>query len=333
MNASILASAIAPVILILALGFGAGKHHSFSADQASGLSQLALTYALPAALFLGMAQFNRGILIEQGPIAALMLFGYSGLYICLYSVLRLLRMGRLEAALLAYTFSSTAVPIYGLTVLSPIYGADVATGIVGLTALVTNITQVSLAVFMLHSGSADPGVAPLVPAHPAHAADVQAKSGASPSALATIAHSIANPLVWAPALGAFFALLGFPLSPYVATALKPLAVSSAGVAIFASGLILAAHRVKLTSPVVIVGCVISLVLQPALFFLAIKAAGLSGTMVQAAFVASSMPTGTPSVLFAQQYKTCEAETASIMLVSTLGMLAALPATIALSAYL
>src|SRR4051812_10524830 len=78
-NASILASAIAPVILVLALGFGAGKHHSFSADQASGLSQLALTYALPAALFLGMAQFNRSILIEQGPIAALMLVGYSGL--------------------------------------------------------------------------------------------------------------------------------------------------------------------------------------------------------------------------------------------------------------
>jgi predicted permease len=69
-------------------------------------------------------------------------------------------------------------------------------------------------------------------------------------------------LVWAPALGAFFALLGLPLSPYVATALKPLAVSSAGVAIFASGLILAAHRVKLTSPVVIAGCVISLVVQP-----------------------------------------------------------------------
>jgi malonate transporter len=46
-----------------------------------------------------------------------------------------------------------------------------------------------------------------------------------------------------------------------------------------------------------------------------------------------MPSGTPSVLFAQQYKSCEAETASIMLVSTLGMLVALPAGVALSAYL
>ena len=40
-----------------------------------------------------------------------------------------------------------------------------------------------------------------------------------------------------------------------------------------------------------------------------------------------------SVLFAQQYAACEAETASIMLVTTLGMLIALPASIELSAHL
>jgi thiamine pyrophosphate-dependent acetolactate synthase large subunit-like protein len=47
----------------------------------------------------------------------------------------------------------------------------------------------------------------------------------------------------------------------------------------------------------------------------------------------AMPTGTPSVLLAQQYNTCEAETANIMLVTTLGMLVALPAGVAVSAYL
>ncbi len=76
-----------------------------------------------------------------------------------------------------------------------------------------------------------------------------------------------------------------------------------------------------------------MVVQPALFFLIIKLAGLSGAMVLATNAASTMPTGTPSVLFAQQYRTCEAETASILLVVTLGMLVALPASVALSAYL
>jgi predicted permease len=56
-------------------------------------------------------------------------------------------------------------------------------------------------------------------------------------------------------------------------------------------------------------------------------------MAHAASVARTMPTGTPSVLYAQQYKSCEAETAGIMLVTTLGMVIALPASIALSIYL
>ena len=311
MNLSILISAIAPVIVVLALGFAAGRQHSFNADQARGFSRLALSYALPAALFLGMAHFDRALLLRQGPVAIVMLIGYSGLYLVLYFLLRALGTDKLKSALLGYTFSSTAVPIYGLTVLVPIYGNEVATGIVGLAALITNLAQVSVAVFLLQSA----GARVVSPA----------------SAMATIGHTATNPLVWAPVLGAFVALAGLPLSPYVSTALWPLAVSAAGVAIFASGLALAEHPIRLTSPTVIVGALVSLVIQPALFFSMIKLGGISGPMAHAAFVASAMPTGTPSVLFAQQYAVCEAETASIMLLTTVGMLIVLPVGIALSA--
>jgi len=320
---SILISAIAPVIFVLALGVAAGKHKRFSEEQARGFSRLALTYALPAALFLSMAHFDRSLLMQQGPTAAVMLSGYSGLYLVLYWLLRALDMDKLKAALLGYTFASTAVPIYGLTVLTPIYGGQVDAGIVGLAALVTNLAQVSVAVFLLRSASAELG----------SAKNGRVNRGQATSVVRTIADSAANPLVWAPVLGAIVALFGLPLSPYVSTALNPLAVSAAGVAIFASGLVLADHQMKLMSSTVIVGSLVSLVVQPALFFAMIKVAGLSGAMAHAAFVASAMPTGTPSVLFAQQYKSCEAETASIMLVTTLGMLVALPASIALSAFL
>ena len=312
-SASVLVTAIAPVILVLALGFVAGKRHSFSRDQAQGFSRLALSYALPAALFLGMAHFDRALLLKQGALAIIMLIGYSGLYLFLCWLLRVLGMDKLRAALLGYTFASTAVPIYGLTVLVPIYGEQVGTGIVGLAALVTNVAQVSVAVFLLQSAAGG--------------------SATGTSILATIGRSATNPLVWSPIVGAMFALFGVPLSPDVLAALRPLAISASGVAIFASGLVLAAHRIKLASATVVVGSLISLVVQPALFFIMIKVAGVSGAMAQAAFVASTMPTGTPSVLFAQQYEACEAETASIMLVTTLGLLLALPASIALSAYL
>jgi malonate transporter len=65
-SVSILISARAPVILVLALGYSAEKHHSFNADQAKALSYLALKYALPAALFPGMAHFDRALLLRKG---------------------------------------------------------------------------------------------------------------------------------------------------------------------------------------------------------------------------------------------------------------------------
>jgi hypothetical protein len=132
--------------------------------------------------------------------------------------------------------------------------------------LVTNLAQVSVAVFLLQSASAELG----------SAKNGRVKRGQATSVVRTIADSAANPLVWAPVLGAIVALFDLPLSPYVSTALNPLAVSAAGVAIFASGLVLAAHQMKLMSSTVIVGSLVSLAVQPALFFAMIKAAGLSG---------------------------------------------------------
>jgi predicted permease len=138
--------------------------------------------------------------------------------------------------------------------------------------------------------------------------------------------------VWAPVLGGVLAVLGLQLSPYVAATLEPLAAAASGVAIFASGLVLAAHRVNL-SPLVLLGSLIVLAVQPALFFLAMKLGGLNGTMASATVVASAFPTATIAILFSQQYRTAEAETASVMLITTVGMIVAIPLTMIASAYL
>lgn len=313
MSFQILFSAIAPVMLVLALGYAAGKHRDFDADQTAGFSRLALQYALPATLFLGMAHFNRKLLMEQAPVAVIMLLGYSAFFLVAYGLLRWMKMDALRAALLGYTVSSTAVPIYGLTVLTPIFGATDGTGIVGLAALVTNLTQVSVAIFLLQSAAPAPGT--------------------SPSILDTMRRAARNPLVWAPVLGVLFSLSGLHLSPLVNAALEPLAVSAAGVAIFASGLALAAYPVKLTSKTVVLATLVCLVVQPALFFLLVKLAGAPGSMAKAAFVASCMPTSTPTVLFAQEYRVLESETATIMLLTTVLMLVTLPVCLALSAHL
>jgi predicted permease len=46
-----LCGVLVPLFFVLLLGYLAGKAHSFSGDQVSGLSKLALGFALPASLF------------------------------------------------------------------------------------------------------------------------------------------------------------------------------------------------------------------------------------------------------------------------------------------
>lgn len=312
MDPATLISALAPVLLVLGLGFAAGKHRSFDDDQTRGLSHLALAYALPAVLFLSMAHFDRATLLAQAPVALVMLAGYSGLYLCLYALLRAAKFGRLESALLGYTFASSSVPVYGLTVLTPIYGKETGAAVVGLVALITNLAQVSIAVFLLESAAP--------------------RQGERPSVLRSISRSVTNPLVWAPVLGGILALTGLHLSPLVTTTLEPLAASAAGVAIFAAGLVLASHRATF-SPLVVAGALTVVVLQPALFFAGMKIGGIDGPMAGAAVVASAFPNATVAILFAQQYRTAQAAIASIMLITTLGMTVSIPLTLAASGYL
>lgn len=311
-DAPTLIAALAPVLLVLGLGFAAGKHHSFDDDQTRGLSHLALTFALPAALFLSMAHFNRHTLVEQAPVALVMLAGYSGLYLLLYGLFRALKRPRLEAALLGYTFTSSSVPVYGLTILSPIYGADTGSAVVGLVALITNLAQVSIAVFLLESATP--------------------KAGEHPSLARSIGRAATNPLVWAPLLGGALALTGVHLSPYVAGTLQPLASAASGVAIFAAGLVLATYPARL-SPLVVIGSLFVMAVQPALFFAAMSLGSLSGDIPHAAVVASAFPNATVAILFAQQYRTAQQEVASIMLLTTMGMVVSIPLTVLAAGYL
>ena len=68
MNIGGLVSALLPVFFVLALGYLAGRRNAFNADQAAGLSKLAISYALPASLFVGMTDIPRPLLLEQGPL-------------------------------------------------------------------------------------------------------------------------------------------------------------------------------------------------------------------------------------------------------------------------
>jgi len=64
MNIGGLFGALTPVFFVLALGYFAGKRNAFDADQSAGLSKLALTFALPASLFVSLTDIRKDLLLE-----------------------------------------------------------------------------------------------------------------------------------------------------------------------------------------------------------------------------------------------------------------------------
>jgi malonate transporter and related proteins len=140
MNIGGLISALPPVFFVLALGYFAGKRNAFDADQAAGLSKLALTFALPASLFVGMTDIRKELLLQQGPLVVALILSHAGLFLVAWLGLSFIKSLRGTASIIyALVLATSATPVFGLAVLEPILGPTSA-GAVGLVALAINLT-------------------------------------------------------------------------------------------------------------------------------------------------------------------------------------------------
>ena len=119
MNLSGLVSALLPVFFVLALGYAAGKRNAFSAEQAAGLSKLAITFALPASLLVSMTQIPKSLLLQQGPLLIAILVAHLGLFFVAWAVLGFVKSLRgAPTVLYALMLVTSATPVFGLAVLS-----------------------------------------------------------------------------------------------------------------------------------------------------------------------------------------------------------------------
>lgn len=314
MNIAGLIGALLPVFFVLALGYVAGKRHTFNADQAAGFSKLALGFALPAALFVSMTDIRRDLLLEQGGLVAALLIAHVGLFLVAWLLLRPLESLKGAGAIIcALMLSSSATPVFGIAVLQPLLG-DTSAGTVGLVALAINLV-VPMSIILLEMNSAKTS------------SDPQDSSTASPVIGGLIA-GLKSPLLWAPVLGTFVVLAGLHISKGIAGSLEMIGSATSGVAVFTVGLTLAAHSFDL-SRTVLLGTLGRITIQTAVLFLLFHLIHVTGPFAKEALVCTSFPMATTVVLFASKYKALEAETASILLLSTVLLLISVPITIAI----
>lgn len=316
MNIGGLVGALLPVFFVLALGYFAGKRNAFDADQAAGLSKLAVSFALPAALFVSMTEIEKDLLLQQGSLVLALILSHAGLFLVAWLVLgRVKSLRGTPSIIYALVVSTSATPVFGLAVLEPILGPT-SGGAVGLVALAINLT-VPPAVILLEMDAA--------------AKQKGTAAGASHSnvILKGLSSGLKSPLLWAPILGVAVVLTGIPLPRVVTSCFQLIGSTTSGVAVFAVGLILAAHPIRLSPPVWI-GSLARISVQSAVLFALLYLLKVHSPFARETLVCCSFPLATVAVLFAARYKAVESETASMLLVSTVALAVTVPAMLWLS---
>jgi malonate transporter len=311
MHVNGLVGALAPVFFVLVLGYAAGKRNEFNVDQSAGLSKLALNFALPASLFVSMTSIPKDLLLQQGRLLLALTIVHLGLFIAAWILLNMVKPLRGTASLIyALALSTSATPVFGFAVLQPILGAT-AGPTIGLVALTINLT-VPLAVVLLAMDEATK----------------RSQTGAGASSrspvLTGLRAGLKSPLLWAPILGIILTLSGHHLPMQVAACFDLIGSATSGVAVFAVGLVLAAHPI-LISKAVIFGSLARVSIQSAMFLALLRILHVVSPFANDSLLCCSFPLSNVVVLFAARYRAVEAESASMLLFSTLLLVVTVPA--------
>src|SRR5246500_934210 len=312
MNMSNIVGALFPIFFVLALGYLAGKRHTFDADQAAGFSKLALSFALPSALFVSMTGIPRDLLLGQGRLVLALILSHVGLFLIAWITLRQVASLRGTPAIIySLMLATSATPVFGLAVLEPILGASSA-GAVGLVALAINLT-VPLAVVLLEMDAAARNRAPGT-----------TTTSTSKPVITGLKAGLKSPLLWGPLLGVAVVVAKIHVSSVVTSSLELIGSATSGVAVFSVGLVLAAHPVRLSAGV-LAGFLARVAVQAAILFTLLRLLLVQSPFSRGALISCSFPLATVVVLFAARYKSAQSEAASMLLISTLALGITVPA--------
>jgi malonate transporter and related proteins len=320
--------ALLPAAITIALGYLAARHHDFGAPEASTLIRMVMTYALPIALFVGTVSRTREELLQDLPLLILLAVAILGLYGAVVLVGRFVvhwSVGR--SGLAALAAAAPNVGFVGPTVLGTLYGT--ASGLpVAIGNLVLVLTVIPLTVLLL-SLDAETQPAPSVPPHTPQASASMPAAASRSVMTGKLTAALTQPIVWLPVLGVVLVLSGRSLPTLLTQALTLLGQSASGVALFAAGIILAVHTVRVT-PGVAALVLIKNIVQPALVWGGLLVLGYQNPLLGEAVVTTALPILVTVAMLAVQYQVAEGEMASALGVGMASSIVTLAGFIALT---
>jgi hypothetical protein len=263
------------MVVTFLLGLIAAWRHDLGRTDASILNRMVLLYAVPLALFAGTVTTSRTALSQDIPLVIALCLAVIGLYGVVFLFFRIIcRFSTAISALYALMASAPAVPFVGPAVLGDIFGGLSAIPI-AIASLVINLTVVPATILFLALDTTAKGTG---------LAAQDKERLVSPAT--KLAETVKQPLVWAPVLAFVVVLSGLHIPQFVVHSLSLLGNASGGVALFASGIVLASGKIKANSHVLFL-VFLKNILQPALVLGGLRWVGYSDPIVSEAVLTTA----------------------------------------------
>jgi malonate transporter len=296
--------ALLPFFFSMGAGYFAGKVNKGKLALAS-INTMLVDFALPFALFVYTAKMQRTSLASHIELALVLVIVMLAPYFLSLLFSRAVTVGMPNFAAI------------GLPLLHAVYGeqSDLT---VALAITIASIVMSPAALILLEHSRLSMTVS-------------DSTTSKNSELLKGLLNTFMKPVVLAPIAGIALSLLGWPLPALLSQSLNIIGGTTAGLALFSTGLILAAQPFRLSKEVW-VGVALSNVLQPFIAAVVVTVLSLPKPIAGEAVLLSAIPCGSFGILFGLAYNVRDTTAGTTLVVSSILSVVTLSITILLLRY-
>ncbi|ALB69455.1 AEC family transporter [Cronobacter muytjensii] len=309
--------ALAPIFVIMLLGFMAGKTKMVDNQNVALLNIFVMDFALPAALFSATVQTPWAGIVAQMPLIAVLVLAMWVTYAAIYFLaVGPFKKSPQDAAVLTLTVALPNYAALGLPILGSVLGEGPSTSLsVAVSIACGSVLMTPFCLLILEREKA------------------RASGENSGSTLAMLPvlmwRSVKKPIVWGPLLGVVLSAIGIKMPELVLAAIKPLGLAATAAALFLTGVILSARKLNINA-MVSVATLTKLLIQPFIAWGIVLALGLSGPVAITAILMIALAAGFFGVVFGNRFGVQSPDAEAVLLLSSVLSILSLPLFITLT---
>lgn len=308
--------ALAPIFVIMLLGFWAGKAGMVDNKNVSLLNIFVMDFALPATLFSATVQTPWAGIVAQSPLVLVltgaMWITYAAIYFLATSVFKRTPQ---DAAVLTLTVALPNYAALGLPILGSVLGEGASTSLsVAVSIACGSVLMTPFCLLILN----------------VKAAPREKNSGSTLAMLPVLMwRSVKKPIVWGPLLGVVLSAIGIKMPDLLLASIKPLGLAATAAALFLTGVILSARKLQLNA-LIATSTIVKLLVQPFIAWGLVMLLGLHGSIAITAILMIATAAGFFGVVFGNRFGVQSPDAEAVLLLSSVLCILSLPLFISLT---